>query len=80
MKRVVLFFAFLWLGIIGVSAQVDRCDVNGDGEISVSDIMGIVNYVLGVEQNVFILENADVNGDGDISVADVLGLVNKYLE
>lgn len=55
-------------------------DVNGDGEISVSDIMGIVNYVLGVEQNVFILENADVNGDGDISVADVLGLVNKYLE
>ncbi|MBQ2195316.1 MAG: hypothetical protein II407_00065, partial [Prevotella sp.] len=47
MKRVVLFFAFLWLGIIGVSAQVDRCDVNGDGEVDIADVTYVINHILG---------------------------------
>jgi hypothetical protein len=47
MKRVVLFFAFLWLGIIGVSAQVDRCDVNGDGEVDIVDVTYVINHILG---------------------------------
>ena len=47
MKRVVLFFAFLWLGIIGASAQVDRCDVNGDGEVDIADVTYVIDHVLG---------------------------------
>lgn len=47
MKRVALFLAFLWLGIIGASAQVDRCDVNGDGEVDISDVTYVVDHILG---------------------------------
>ena len=47
MKRVALFLAFLWSGIIGASAQVDRCDVNGDGEVDISDVTYVVDHILG---------------------------------
>ncbi len=47
MKRVVLFFAFLWLGIIGVSAQVDRCDVNDDGVVDIADVTYVIDHILG---------------------------------
>ena len=47
MKRVALFLAFLWSGIIGASAQVDRCDVNGEGEVDISDVTYVVDHILG---------------------------------
>ena len=47
MKRVALFLAFLWSGIIGASAQVDRCDVNGDGEVDISDVTYVIDHILG---------------------------------
>ena len=47
MKRLLLFVASLWLGIVGASAQVDRCDVNGDGEVDISDVTYVVDHILG---------------------------------
>ena len=47
MKRVALFLAFLWSGIIGASAQVDRCDVNGNGEVDITDVTYVVDHILG---------------------------------
>lgn len=55
-------------------------DVNGDGQVSVNDVMAMVAYVLGVVNSGFIVENADLNGDGQISVNDVMALVKIVLQ
>lgn len=47
MKRVLLFFATLWLGIMGASAQSYHYDVNNDGEININDVVALVNKILG---------------------------------
>lgn len=62
MKRVASFLAFLWLGIIGASAQVDRCDVNGEGEVDISDVTYVVDHILGRgHANVFTGEAIDLD-------------------
>ena len=55
-------------------------DVNGDGAITVTDVMMLVNYVLGNTNDNFILENANVNGDDKISVTDVMAVVKMVLQ
>ncbi len=59
-------------------------DVNRDGIISVSDVMAIVDIVLGVatidnNPNNYDFEAAEVNRDGSISVTDVMALVDILL-
>lgn len=51
-------------------------DVNGDWAITVTDVMLLVNHILGHVNEIFIEENADTNGDGKITVTDVMVLVN----
>ncbi len=51
-------------------------DVNGDKSITVSDVMAMVNHVLGDSNENFLHQNADINHDGQISVSDVMELVN----
>ena len=51
-------------------------DVNGDKAITITDVMMVVNYVIGNTNDNFLIENADINGDHQISVADVMDLVN----
>ncbi len=50
-------------------------DVNGDGDINVTDVVALVGYLMGNVGDTFIAENADVNSDSDISVGDVTDLV-----
>lgn len=47
MKRFVLFFATLWLGVMGASAQGYHYDVNNDGSVNIADATLVVNKVLG---------------------------------
>ncbi len=54
-------------------------DANIDGVVNVSDIMCIVNHILGSEVKVFNATNADINKDHDINVSDVMGIVNIIL-
>ena len=54
-------------------------DVNGDGDISVNDVAMIVNHILGVNDDNFIIANADINGDGEIDINDVMGTVSIIL-
>lgn len=51
-------------------------DVNGDGLVNITDVVVLVDYVLGVENPVFIISNADINDDKAINIADVTMLVN----
>ena len=52
-------------------------DVNGDGQVNVSDVTALINMILGVIPKD--LEHGDVTGDGNVNVSDVTRLVNIIL-
>jgi hypothetical protein len=52
-------------------------DVNGDGEVNVTDLVPLVNMILGVTPS---STAADVNGDGEVNVTDLVPLVNLILK
>ncbi|MBQ6064055.1 MAG: leucine-rich repeat protein [Prevotella sp.] len=54
-------------------------DVNLDGRVNITDVMAVVNYILGYEMPVFSRKAADLKADGKINVTDVLGIVNIIL-
>ena len=56
-----------------------RGDVNGDGDVSITDVMKLVDAILtGIPQNVD-ASIYDTNGDGYVTVSDVTLLVNIIL-
>jgi len=54
----------VWAYVVG--------DANGDGVVTVSDVVAVANYILGKNPQPFIFDAADVNGDGEITVTDVV--------
>ena len=51
-------------------------DVNGDGEVGISDLMRLANhFAKGVEINE---ANADCNGDGMVTISDLMRLANYF--
>ena len=55
-------------------------DADGNGIVSVSDVMATVSKILGFDPVVFIRRNADINADDSISVNDVMGIVGIVLQ
>lgn len=53
-------------------------DVDGNGNIDVSDATIVINYVLGRHDGL-VLSTVDINGDGQVDVSDVTTLVNLIL-
>lgn len=56
--------------------DVKMGDVNGDGRVTVTDAVCIVNYIHERIPSVFIEKAADVNGDGSISISDAVNIIN----
>ena len=54
-------------------------DVNNDGDVSVEDVMAMVNHILGEGNDKFVEDRADLNDDGEITVNDVSVLVGMIL-
>jgi Ca2+-binding EF-hand superfamily protein len=52
-----------------------KADVNGDGQITASDITAITDVIFGKTDKIT-PEAADVNGDGSVTVADIIAVVN----
>lgn len=52
-------------------------DLNGDGEVSITDVTALASIILG--ENEGTTNIADINGDGAINIADVTALVNIIL-
>lgn len=46
-------------------------DVNGDGEVDVTDVAFVTSHILGTTPANFIEAVADLNGDGEIDVTDI---------
>lgn len=63
--------------IQGEISENKKGDVNGDGEVNVSDVTALVNMILGVQEKDE--ARADVDGNGVINVSDVTALVNIIL-
>ena len=57
--------------------QQPQGDVNGDGEVNVTDLVPMVNMILGITEH---NAAADVNGDGEVNVTDLVPLVNLILK
>ena len=51
-------------------------DVNGDGEVDISDYISVANYIHGNSADGFIFKAGDVNGDGEIDITDYIGISN----
>ena len=73
--------AAYWKEFKGVfeDKEYEMGDVNHDGDVSITDAMLMVNYILGDEQSYFFIENADIDKDGVINVTDVTNLVDIVL-
>ena len=54
-------------------------DANGDSNVNVTDIVEIVNDILGHPSDKFNKDAADVNGDGVVNVTDIVSVVNIIL-
>ena len=54
-------------------------DANGDGSISISDAVSVVNCILGNPADGFSSSAADVNGDGKVTITDAVSIVNMIL-
>ena len=53
-------------------------DINGDGEVNVSDVTALINKILG--SSTYSDASCDINGDGEINVSDVTALINLILK
>ena len=54
-------------------------DVNGDGEIDLSDAIMVTYYSLHIEPSGFIHKVADMNSDGEIDLSDAIIIIFKSL-
>lgn len=75
----------------GSSTSIDGCDVwlevtdwligdvNMDGEVSVVDVMLVVESIMGQRPANMTWQLGDVNGDGNINVSDVMLIVEKIM-
>lgn len=70
----------IYLHAIKLSRQESvRGDVNGDGQVNVSDVTAIINYILQKPQADFNAAAADLNGDGQLNVTDVTLVISIIL-
>ena len=54
-------------------------DVNFDGEINITDVITIINFVLGTPPTEEEALTADMNQDGILNILDVIQLVSEIL-
>jgi hypothetical protein len=55
-------------------------DVNGDGDINISDVTALIDYLLNGNASNIQLGNADINTDGSVNISDVTALIDRLLQ
>ena len=68
--------ALIMLGGARMAAAVCTGDCNGDNEVTVDEIITMVNIANGVSP-LEVCPNADGNGDGEVSIDDIISAVNN---
>jgi len=54
-------------------------DVNGDGEINISDVNVVISLILGGTADGDTTRRADVNNDGEVNISDVNKIIDTIL-
>ena len=72
MKRILL--ALLVMGI-AFGAHAMKGDVNGDGEVNISDVNNVISIILSGGTDAA----GDVNGDGEVNISDVNAVIEIIL-
>lgn len=65
--------------MVNASTSILKGDVDGDGEVSISDVSALIDYLLNGEAESFNAANADVDEDNEIAIADVTALIDMLL-
>ncbi len=60
---------------VGMSAHAMTGDVNGDGEVGISDVNALIDCILSGT----ITDGADVDGDGEVGISDVNAVIDIIL-
>ena len=55
-------------------------DVNGDGNVNITDATIFINYLSTGSLTSFHIENADLNHDGNVNISDMTVLINMLLQ
>ena len=84
MKKACLYLVFMLIPLYAEGNSFKSSgrflgDVNLDGQINVTDVMCIVDYVLLKPLKVFAAYNADMNDDGSINIVDAMVIVDYIL-
>ncbi len=58
-----------------VVTNIIKGDANGDGEVNVSDIVEIIDYIMNKPSDKFVYAAADLNEDGEVNVTDIVKVV-----
>ena len=74
-SRLALLSLFMILAVLPTWAE-SSADVNGDGEVTVTDINYVIDIILGFDGDYNV---ADVNGDGEVTLTDVNVIINIIL-
>ena len=53
--------------------------MNGDGAINIKDVTGLIDFLLHIDNENFIIEAADVYPDGVINIRDLTSLIDILL-
>ena len=56
-----------------------RGDVDGDGQVKISDVTALINYLLSGDASAINLQAADCDQDGNVKISDVTSLINYLL-
>lgn len=66
-----------WSRFAHIQSIAQPGDVDGDGEISIKDVSGLIDMLLNGDET--IVAGADVDGDGVVSIKDVSALIDILL-
>ena len=65
--------------MITVGTGITRGDVNGDGNVNISDVTALINYLLSHNASGLNLDAANCNQDNTVNISDVTALINYLL-
>lgn len=74
MKKLLLSM-LLGMMALGATAQSMYGDVNGDGEVNITDVNHIINIILAGDYD----SNSDVNSDGEVNITDLNVIIELIL-
>lgn len=79
MKKLLTSLLLAVFSLNGYAQSTLYGDVNGDGNVNITDVSDLIDYMLNNGASLVVLENADVNADGHVNIADVSDLIDMLL-